>query len=115
MDVARVERALGIARWQGANLSYSGAISGNARLGSLAIVQSQQMILLTANRNSRGEDSLEVASRKWNRPDSLPVITIADADRLMADRKYAERVASRIMDLLADIDHLRGTRRLFVR
>lgn len=78
------------------------------------LCQSEQMILLTANRNARGENSLEAVSRNLNQPDSIPVLTIADADRLIADRKYAESVASRIMDFLANVENLRGTRRLFV-
>jgi hypothetical protein len=41
------------------------------------IAQENQMILLTANRNMQGEDSLEQVLREDNTPDSLPVVTMA--------------------------------------
>jgi hypothetical protein len=47
--------------------------------------QSSQMILLTANRSMKGEDSLEQVLREENTPESFPVITIGDADRFLAD------------------------------
>ena len=76
--------------------------------------QAREMLLLTGNRNSDGDDSLEATSRKLNQPNCLPVLTIANAERLIADRVYAEQVASRIIDILVDLETLRGTRRLFV-
>jgi hypothetical protein len=33
-----------------------------------------------------------------SKPDSLPVVTIADADRVLQDRLYAEKVAVRALD-----------------
>jgi hypothetical protein len=42
------------------------------------------------------------------------VLTIADADRVMLDRTYAEAVAVKVLDFLQDLENLRGTRRLFV-
>ena len=50
------------------------------------IAQANQMILLTANRSMKGEDSLEQVLREENRLDSLPVITIGDPDRFLEDR-----------------------------
>lgn len=41
------------------------------------IAQSNQMILLTANRNMKGEDSLEQVLRQNNSSNSLPSVTIA--------------------------------------
>lgn len=41
------------------------------------------MILLTANRNMIGKDSLEQTLREENTPDSLPVITIGRAESLV--------------------------------
>jgi hypothetical protein len=78
------------------------------------LCQTRQFFLLTGNRNAKSADSLETASRQLNRPDSLPVITIADEKRIMQDREYAKRVASQIIEILYDIDSIRGTRRLFV-
>jgi hypothetical protein len=39
------------------------------------------MILLTANRSMKDEDSLEQVMREENTPSSLPVVTIGNADR----------------------------------
>jgi hypothetical protein len=76
--------------------------------------QAREMVLITGNRNARGANSLEQASQRLNQPTSLPVLTIADPNRVMIDRQYAERVASRILDYLFDIELVRGTLRLFV-
>lgn len=75
---------------------------------------SQELILLTANRNADGPDSLELVSRQSNTPDNLPILTFGDADRILFDRDYAEAAASRILDILADLRNLRGSRRLYV-
>jgi hypothetical protein len=41
-----------------------------------------QMMILTANRNIKGEDSLKQVMRQENTADSFPVLTITDIDRL---------------------------------
>ena len=73
-----------------------------------------QMILLTANRSMKGEDSLEQVIREENTVDSLPVITIGDADRFLADRVYRNRCVDRILEILLDIETWMGVDRLFV-
>jgi hypothetical protein len=72
------------------------------------------LILLTGNRNADGPESLEATIRNENRPDSLPVITVADMDRMLRDRPYAEKVAERFLETLIAIDDFRGTGRLYV-
>ena len=47
--------------------------------------QDNQMILITANRSMKGKDSLEQVMREENTPASLPVVTIGNIDRLMAE------------------------------
>jgi hypothetical protein len=74
--------------------------------------QERQIVLLTANRNADGPDSLEVALRTQNQPESLPVFTFADADRILNSKEYAERVAERLLGYLIDIDCYRGVGRL---
>jgi hypothetical protein len=74
--------------------------------------QREQLVLITANRNENGPDSLGATIRNENQPDSLPVVTIADADRVLSDRAYAERVAESLLDYLMRIDEVRGTGRL---
>jgi hypothetical protein len=76
--------------------------------------QREELALLTANRNLRGGDSLEAAIRTLNTPRSLPVFTLGDADRILHDRVYADRVVDRLIDYLLDIDRYRGTGRLYL-
>ncbi len=78
------------------------------------IAQSNKMILLTANRSMKGEDSLEQVLREENTLDSFPVITIGDADRFLADRVYRNRCVDRILEILLDIEAWMGVGRLFV-
>jgi hypothetical protein len=76
--------------------------------------QQDGLVLITANRNEEGEESLEATVRALNTAASLPVFTLGDPDRVVADREYADRVADRILEYLFDIDMYRGTGRLFV-
>ena len=78
------------------------------------IAQSKQMILLTANRSMKGEDSLEQVLREENKVNSFPVITIADADRFLADRVYRNRCVDRILEIVLDIETWMGVGRLFI-
>ncbi len=78
------------------------------------IAQANQMILLTANRSMKDEDSLEQVLREENTVDSLPVITIGDADRFLTDRAYRNRCVDRILEILLDIENSMGVGRLFV-
>ena len=54
--------------------------------------QQYGVVLITANRNAAGEDSLENTIRIRNSSDHLPVITIAQVERVLHDRDYADRV-----------------------
>jgi len=76
--------------------------------------QQQDVVLITSNRNARGPESLEVTIRSHNQPESLPVLTLADAERVMADRAYAEQVAEALLEFLFKIDDIRGTGRLYL-
>ena len=69
--------------------------------------------MITGNRNDDGPDSLEATIRNENQPDSLPVITIADTDRVLQDRPYAHTVAERLLEKLIAIDDFRGTGRIY--
>ena len=75
--------------------------------------QANQMILPTANRSMKGEDSLEQVLREENTVDSFPVITIGDADRFLTDRVYRNRCIDRILEILLDIETWMGVGRLF--
>ncbi len=62
--------------------------------------QEHQMLLLTANRNMKGEDS-------------FPVLTIGSLDRL-SEADYRERCVDRLIEIAVDIDQYKGVDRLFI-
>ncbi len=76
--------------------------------------QSNQMVLLTANRSMKGENSLEQVMREENTPTSLPVVTIANINRLLAETNYRERCVNRLVEIVVDIEDFRGARRIFI-
>jgi predicted nuclease of predicted toxin-antitoxin system len=75
--------------------------------------QANQMMLITANRNMKGADSLEQTMREQNTVTSLPIITIGNPDR-MDENVYRQRCAARLMDILIDLDNCLGAGRLFI-
>ncbi|HXG67269.1 MAG TPA: ACP S-malonyltransferase [Blastocatellia bacterium] len=75
--------------------------------------QERRMLLLTANRNMSGDDSLEQTIREENRADSLPVITISDVDQMM-DKTYREQCATRLVEIALYLEDYRGAGRLFI-
>jgi hypothetical protein len=52
--------------------------------------------------------------RKHGAADSLPVLTLADPDRIGRDRAYAESIVVRLFEIFMDIDELRGAGRLYL-
>lgn len=76
--------------------------------------QHEQVVLLTANRNDEGPESLESTIQQRNTPQSLPVFTLANDQRVLRDRQYAEMVADRLIEALFDIDSYRGTGRFYL-
>ena len=75
--------------------------------------QANQMMILTANRNMKGEDSLEQVMRQENTPTSFPVITIGNLDRL-DEFNYRERCVDRLIEIVLDIESYVGAGRLFI-
>jgi len=76
--------------------------------------QAAGLILITANRNMDGPDSLEATLRRQNQSDSLPVYTISNAKWFLLDDDYARRVADRHLDDLYKIKQYLGAGRLYV-
>jgi hypothetical protein len=76
--------------------------------------QQQRAFLLTNNRNDDGPESLESTICQFNTPESVPVFTIGDTERLRNDRDYSDRVIWALLEFLLRIDHLLGTGRLFL-
>jgi hypothetical protein len=78
------------------------------------IAQANQMILMTANRSMKGEESLEQVLREENTFNSLPVITIGSLDRLLDERDYRNRCVDRLLEILLDVENYMGVGRLFI-
>jgi hypothetical protein len=76
--------------------------------------QREGIVLITNNRNAHGADSLEMVVRQENQPDSIPVFTLANPERVLTDGDYAEKTAVRLLDYLLYLEGTRGTGRLFV-
>jgi predicted nuclease of predicted toxin-antitoxin system len=75
--------------------------------------QSNQMLLLTANRNAKGKDSLEQTIREEGTATSLPVLTVGSLDRLV-EREYREQCSARLADVVLSIENYLGVSRLFI-
>ncbi len=76
--------------------------------------QTNDILLITGNRNAEGPESLEMTMRQRNTPSCLPVLTLANPDRIQRELQYAESVVERLFDILIDPDTLRGTGRLYL-
>jgi predicted nuclease of predicted toxin-antitoxin system len=76
--------------------------------------QTEQLVLITDNRNRDSPDSLEAVIRQYNQPQSLPVFTVSNISRFRKSRTYAERVLEDLYDYLLRIDEVRGTGRLYL-
>jgi hypothetical protein len=75
--------------------------------------QTNQMVILTANRNRKGEDSLEQVMREENTWASFPIITIGDLTRF-DESDYRDRCADRLAEIVIDLDNYMGVGRLFI-
>lgn len=75
--------------------------------------QAQEMLLLTHNRNMRGEDSLEQTIREENTSTSLPVLTIGRVERLR-EGSYRERCAIRLVEIGLQVEYYLGAGRIFI-
>ena len=78
------------------------------------VAQENQMILLTANRSMKDEDSLEQVMREENTQNSLPVVTVGNADRVLNDSSYRERCVDRIVEIAIYTVSYMGARRVFI-
>jgi hypothetical protein len=75
--------------------------------------QEQGMLLLTDNRNMKGDDSLEQTLREENTPAAFPVITIGNSGRL-DEQEYRGRCATRLVEIVLDLRKYLGVGRLFI-
>jgi hypothetical protein len=71
--------------------------------GIWRFAQAHQMLLMTANRNAKGADSLEQTIREEGSSILLPMLTIGNLDRLI-ERQYREQCAARLVDVVLWIE-----------
>ena len=76
--------------------------------------QQRELLLVTANRNQDGPDSLGVTIALEGTADSLPVLTLGDAGRLLTDGDYCRAAAARLIEIIEDLDIVRGSGRLWL-
>lgn len=76
--------------------------------------QRYEAVLVTSNRNAKEADSLESTLQRRNTVVSLPVLTLANVERIRRDRGHAAEVADKLLDYLFSIDDFRGAGRLFL-
>jgi predicted nuclease of predicted toxin-antitoxin system len=70
-------------------------------------------MILTANRNMKGNDSLEQIIRQENTSNSFPVVTIGSLERL-DEFDYRERCVESLIEIVLDIENYMGVGRLFI-
>lgn len=75
--------------------------------------QSNQMFLLTNNRNNDGEDSLQQTIVDENTPSSLPVINVRRPERVF-EKPYREKCAARLLEIVLYPENYLGTGRQFI-
>jgi hypothetical protein len=76
-------------------------------------VQEREMLLLTNNRNGIDEHSLDRAMREEWTPTTLPMLTIGNAGRIK-EFDYRARCAERLVEIILELDNLRGTSRIYI-
>lgn len=75
--------------------------------------QTNRMILITANRNMKGGDSLEQTIREANTSTSLPVLTIGNPDRL-DESIYRQKCVTRLIEIVFELENYLGVGRIFI-
>ncbi len=78
--------------------------------------QAEGLVLITENRKSDEDDSLERTIGDSLTPESLPVLTLANKRRFQNDRRYGLIVAEELLNVLADTftGKNRGVGRLYL-
>lgn len=79
------------------------------------LCQERSYLLLTGNRTaSDGYKSLEYVIHNLLQPNSLPVITIGNLDRINADPTYCWNCAEDLVEIVLNLDAMRGVPRLYI-
>jgi predicted nuclease of predicted toxin-antitoxin system len=75
--------------------------------------QSEDMCILTDNRNEADDTALNAVIRRENTLSSLPVITVGNSRRL-TESAYRQDAATRLAEILFYLEDNLGTGRLFI-
>lgn len=78
------------------------------------VIRERDAILITGNRNSDGPKSLGAMINLPESIHAMPVMTIADPERIRRDRTYAHKVVESLYDYLQIIENYRGVGRLYL-
>ncbi len=76
-------------------------------------VQQHRMLLLTGNRNRKGDDSLQQTVEEENHAMALPIITVGNAQRLL-EQEYRRRCATQLAEIGLYIETYYGAGRLYI-
>jgi hypothetical protein len=79
-----------------------------------AACRQNDLVLITANRNRAGPDSLEATIEAQRSANALPVITLANPGEVLRDQAYASLVAEKLLEIVFDIEPFRGVGRIYV-
>ena len=95
------------------NFEEVGLLADSSDHAVWQVAQNNRMFILTANRNMKGDDSLEQIIRENNKSSSFPVVTISNKERL-DERTYRERCAIRLIETLIDVENYMGVGRIYI-
>ena len=70
--------------------------------------------LLTANRNKHDNESLEAVIHQEGTVNSIPVLTLANAPRMLISTAYLDKIIDKLLNILFSSDAIRGSGRLFL-
>lgn len=75
--------------------------------------QQHRLLLITNNRNKEDEASLEATIERENTPDSLPVITLSEANRLVFP-DYRQQTAHKLAEVIIYLENYLGVGRIYI-
>ena len=76
-------------------------------------VQTHRLLLVTNNRNSEDDTSLQATMQRENTLTCWPIVTVSDKDALV-QADYRQRVAYGLAEIILYLDNYLGAGRIFV-
>jgi hypothetical protein len=76
-------------------------------------VQSDRLLLITHNRNREDETSLQATIEKESAADSLPVLTIANVEKL-AQANHRQQVVHKLAEVVLYLENYLGVGRIYL-